>query len=192
MDRCPFPSLLIRHVSQFWSPGRPTLRSCLVLHKERLVGMSSSGRVREGTWMWIVYSLGSEANTLTKFIYFVFLCFSLCVRVCGPSTLPELALNVFLIHSPLFFAEACSLTEHRTSQACPQRFPVSSSRVQGLQEVHQSHVVLRGCWILTVPILLVWQALYPFSLLRITPTLFMVLLLHPLWVSPPNIIASSN
>ena len=102
MDRCPFPSLLICHVSQFWSPGRPTLRSCLVLHKERLIGMSSSGRVREGTWMWIVYSLGSEANTLTKFIYFVFLCFSLCVHVCGPSTLPELALNVFLIHSPLF------------------------------------------------------------------------------------------
>lgn len=136
----------------------------------------------------------AQRQTHSQNSFILFSCVSLCVCVCDPSTwlLARAGTGCLSCSLSTLFAESCSLTEHRTSQACPQRFPVSSSRVQGLQEVHQSHVVLRGCWILTVPILLVWQALYPFSLLRITPTLFMVLLLHPLWESPPNIIASSN
>lgn len=109
---------------------------------------------------------GKHTHKIYLFCFLVFLFVCACV---WSQHLARAGTGCLSCSLSTLFAESCSLTEHRTSQACPQRFPVSSSRVQGLQEVHQSHVVLRGCWILTVPILLVWQALYPFTLLGSHP-----------------------
>ena len=136
----PYNAEIPANILQFWSPERSTSWSCLLVSSEGLAVMPSNVRKQKEQQVGMNCVLTwaqSQMYSKTSFIFFV------SVYVCGTSAWPDVGTRCLSWWHCTLFIELYSLIEQRTIKTCPQGSSVSASRVQGLQEDHNTYLDFR-------------------------------------------------